>query len=106
MDAHAHTPTPRLTPASRQANWGLAEQEKEAARDHTLGGRGSQLSVTLSREAAQKHMDTSIRSEYTGHDQGHGHYHKPSLKEKFWINFSLLCLHYSCRRELDMMLTQ
>lgn len=73
MGAHAHTPTPGLTPGSRQASFRLAEQEKEVARDHTLGGKGSHLRVTLSRKAAQKHIDTSTGSEHTGHYQGHGH---------------------------------
>ncbi|VFV19892.1 Hypothetical predicted protein, partial [Lynx pardinus] len=66
-------PTPGLTPGSRQASMGLTEQEKEAARDHTLGGGGSHLRITLSRKAAQKHMDTLAGSEHTGHSQGHRH---------------------------------
>lgn len=68
-----HPPTPGLTPGSRQASLGLAEQEKEAARDHTLGGGGSHLRIMLSRKAAQKHMDASTGSEHTGHYQGHRH---------------------------------
>lgn len=71
--AHTHPPTPGLTPGSRQASLGLAEQEKEAARDHTLGGGGSHLRITLSRKAAQKDMDTSTGSEHIGHYQGHRH---------------------------------
>lgn len=73
MGAHVHTPTPGLTPGSREASFRLAEQEKEAARDHTLGGWGNHLRITLSRKAAQKHMDTSTASEHTGHHQCHRH---------------------------------
>lgn len=73
MGAQAHAPTPGLTPGSRQASFRLAEQEKEAARDHTRGGEGSHLRITLSRRTAQKHMDTSPGSEHTGHYQGRGH---------------------------------
>lgn len=71
--AHAHTSTPGLTPGSRQASFRLTEQEKEAARDHTLGGEGSHLRITLSRKAAQEHTDTSTGSKHTGHYQGHQH---------------------------------
>lgn len=67
MHTHTYTHTPRLTPGSRQARLGLAEQEKEVARDHTLGGGGSHLRMILSRKSAQKHMDTSTGNEHTGH---------------------------------------
>lgn len=82
--AGTHTHTPGLTPGSRQASFGLAEQEKEVARDHTLGGEESHLRTTLSREAAQKHMDTSPGSDTldTAGSQALNQ-HKPQLKENF-----------------------
>ena len=90
---HAHT-HPGTSPRSR-ASFGLTEQEKEVARDHTLGGgeaiSGSHWAEKLPRNTwiLQLGATTVYTTRVTGT--------KPAqafVKENVLTSFSRLCLHY------------
>lgn len=68
-DRHTH---PRTSPCSREANLGLQSRRRRRP-GTTLWVAGSHLRITLSRKAAQKHMDISVSRDHTGHYQGHRH---------------------------------
>lgn len=105
---HAHT-HPRTNTCSTQASFGLTEQEKEAARDHTLGGgeaiSGSHWAEKLPRNTwiLQLGVNTVDATRVSGTNP-----EQAFTEGEFLMSFSLLCLHYNYGqiRVLDVMLMQ
>lgn len=93
VGTHAHT-HPRTSPCSR-ASFRLREQEKEAARDHTLGGgeaiSGSHWAEKLPRNTwiLQLGVNTVDTTRVMGTKPA-----RTFTEGEFFDEFSLLCFHY------------